>query len=467
MVRGPIDTSPERLRQHATAIEAPIREALLRLHDAGHEAWLAGGCVRDLLLGRVPDDFDVATSARPEAVQTLFARTIPTGLQHGTVTVLLDAVTHEKIEVTTYRGEGPYSDGRRPEHVEFITDLVQDLARRDFTINAMAFDPIACELRDPFDGVGDLVRGIVRCVGSAHERFSEDGLRPLRAVRFSSVLRFQLEEGTRAAIPATVDTFRKVAAERVREELSKLLVRSPSPSAGLTLLADTGLLAEIVPELLSLRGVTQNQWHEWDVWGHTLQVVDATPPDLTVRLAALLHDLGKPHSAVLNEVGEHSFQWHEITGATLAMPILERLRFPAKVIESVVHLIREHNWHYEETWGPGAVRRALKRVGVESLPMFFALREADIRGRGRGIEEGLRNLAQLRSRFDAEVAERNALHLKDLALGGDDLMRELALPPGRWLGQTLNALLERVLDEPALNTKESLLAVAVELNRPR
>ncbi len=450
---------PPRRRPLDARVDTLVRDVLTRLRTAGHEAWLVGGCVRDLFLGRTPEDFDIATSARPEVVLSLFRRTVPTGLKHGTVTVLVDAPL-EKVEVTTYRGEGAYTDGRRPEEVVFISDLVQDLARRDFTMNAMAFDPVADELRDPFDGLGDIRRRLVRCVGDARERFAEDGLRSLRAVRFSSVFQFEVDAETRAAIASALPTFRKIAQERVRDELTKLLVRSPQPSRGIQLLADTGLLREVVPELLEGQGVAQNRRHAFDVWSHTLHVLDACPPDLVVRLAGLLHDVAKPRCAVPAEVGEHAFPDHDALGATLSTEIVDRLRFPRKVIESVAHLIREHSWHYDPHWTGGALRRALRRVGVENLPAFYALREADIRGRGQDFAESLAALAHLRGRFDAEVQRASALALRDLALTGSDLMAQFARAPGPWVGQTLTGLLEHVLDHPDDNTRERLLELA-------
>jgi tRNA nucleotidyltransferase (CCA-adding enzyme) len=452
---------PERL---AAVVDVLVRDALTRIRSAGHEAWLVGGCVRDLFLGRTPGDFDIATSARPEVIQKLFRRTVPTGIRHGTVTVLLDGTGVDKVEVTTFRGEGAYTDGRRPESVEFIDDLVQDLSRRDFTINAIALDPGSGEVRDPFHGVADIRRRRVRCVGSAAERFAEDGLRPLRAVRFSSVLQFGLDPATHAAIPATLETFRKVARERVRDELTKLLLGSQQPSRGVRLLAETGLLREIIPELLEGQGVHQNRAHRWDVFTHMLHVLDHTPPDLVIRLAALLHDVAKPRCAISTDTGEHVFRDHDLIGATLAQEILERLRFPGKTSESVALLIREHAWHYDPAWTDGAVRRALRRVGVEYLPAFFALREADVQGKGRGLAEGLHSLSALRQRFAAEEQRAPARSLKDLAVSGSDVMTGLGRGPGPWLGRTLEGLLEHVLDHPEDNDRETLLALARQIS---
>ena len=341
--------------------------AVLRtLRGASKQAWLAGGAVRDILCGATAQDFDVATDALPEQVVALFPRVIPTGMQHGTVTVLSG---QHKVEVTTFRGEGPYLDGRRPSSVSFLGDIDGDLARRDFTVNAIAWDPIAGVLRDPFSGLEDLRRRRLRAVGDPLARFREDGLRPLRAVRFASTLRLALDPPTRLAIPEALDVFARVAMERVRDELSKLLVRGAPPSRGLRLLLRSGLLAHIVPELLESVNFGQNRFHRWDVWRHTLRCVDAAPPDLVVRLAALLHDVGKPRSAQPPEPrGEHTFYNHEFLGEQLARDIALRLRYPNRDAERVALLVREHNWHYLPEWNDATVRRTLARIGVEALP---------------------------------------------------------------------------------------------------
>jgi tRNA nucleotidyltransferase (CCA-adding enzyme) len=441
--------------------------AVLRvLRAAGKQAWLAGGAVRDLVCGLPdpPQDFDVATDARPEDVQKLFSRTIPTGVQHGTVTVLSG---EHKIEVTTFRGEGPYLDGRRPSSVQFLGDIEGDLARRDFTVNAMAWDPIAGVLRDPFGGVEDLRRRRLRAVGDPLQRFREDGLRPLRAVRFASTLRLALEPATRRAIPQALDVFEKVAKERVREELVKLLVRGAPPSRGLRLLQRTGLLARIWPELLESVNFVQNRYHAYDVWRHTLRCVDFSPPDLVVRLAALLHDVAKPRCAAPKEgaPGEYTFYDHEKVGARLAAEMMQRLKFPRRETERVALLVLEHNWHYQPEWNDATVRRTLARIGTDELPALWALRRADLKARGRLVEEGLANQAAAEARFAAELARASALKVTDLTIGGEDVMRELGLPPGPVVGQVLSRLLDRVLDDPDLNSKEKLIRLLPETVR--
>src|SRR5947209_1832085 len=405
--------------------------AMLRtLRAAGKQAWLAGGAVRDLLRGKPADDFDVATDALPEQVVKLFPRVVPTGMQHGTVTVL---TAGHKVEVTTFRGEGPYLDGRRPSSVTFLGDIDGDLARRDFTVNAIAWDPIAGVLRDPFSGAEDLRRCRLRAVGDPLARFREDGLRPLRAVRFACTLRLALEPGTRGGIPAALDVFSKVATERVRDELIKLLLRGAPPSRGLRLLHSTGLLARIVPELLESVRFAQNRYHRWDVWQHTLRCVDFAPADLVVRLTALIHDVAKPRCAAPKEgaPGEHTFYDHEKVGAQLAAAILQRLKFPRRETERVALLVAEHNWHFLPEWNDATVRRVLARIGPAELPALWGLRRADLKARGRLVEEALANQAEAEVRFQREIDRAAALKASDLAIRGEHVMRRHHLGPGR------------------------------------
>jgi len=443
-------------------VPTDVMAVLRTLRGASRQAWLAGGAVRDILCGVAAQDFDVATDALPEQVVRLFPRVIPTGMQHGTVTVLSG---EHKVEVTTFRGEGRYLDGRRPSSVTFLADIEGDLARRDFTVNAIAWDPIAGVVRDPFSGVEDLRQRRLRAVGDPLARFSEDGLRPLRAVRFASTLRLALDRPAWLAIPQALDVFARVAMERVRDELIKLLVRGAPPSRGLRLLLRSGLLARIVPELLESVNFAQNRHHRWDVWRHTLRCVDAAPPDLVVRLAALLHDVAKPRSAAPKEgaPGENTFYDHEKLGARLATDILQRLKFPRRETERVALLVAEHNWHYLPEWNDATVRRVLARIGPEELPALWKLRRADLDARGRLVEEGLANQAAAEARFQREIDRASALKVTDLAIGGEDVMRELRIRPGRQVGEVLARLLERVLDDPDLNTREKLLRLMPEV----
>jgi tRNA nucleotidyltransferase (CCA-adding enzyme) len=447
----------------ARLVPDDVMAVLRRLRAAGKQAWLAGGAVRDLMRQsrEIPQDFDVATDALPEQVVKLFDRVVPTGIQHGTVTVLSGS---HKVEVTTFRGEGPYLDGRRPSSVTFLGDIDGDLARRDFTVNAMAWDPIDGTLRDPFGGATDLRRHLLRAVGDPLARFREDGLRALRAVRFACTLRLAIDPRTKRAIPQTLEVFRKVALERVRDELVKLLVRGEPASRGLRLLLSTGLLAEVIPELLDSVHFVQNRYHAWDVWRHTLRCVDFAPRELVVRLAALLHDVAKPRCAQPKEgaPGEHTFYDHEKVGAIVAAEILTRLRFPRRDVDRVALLVREHNWHYQSEWNDATVRRVLARIGPTELPALWALRRADLKARGRLVDEGLANQAEAEARFQHEVDRASALKITDLAIGGEDVMRELGIPPGPRVGEILTSLLERVIDDPELNSRETLIRLLAD-----
>jgi tRNA nucleotidyltransferase (CCA-adding enzyme) len=449
-------------------IPAEVVALCARLHQAGHQAYLVGGGIRDLLLGRQPSDFDVATSARPEEVVTLFGSTfaIPTGLQHGTVTVLTgDGPVRRAVEVTTFRGEGAYLDGRRPSSVTYVSSLEEDLSRRDFTMNAVGYDPLARRLTDPFDGRGDMVRRLIRAVGDPEQRFREDGLRPMRAVRQATQLGFEIEAATLAAIAPTLEVFRKVSAERVRDEMLKLL-GAPIPSRGLELMRSTGLLADVLPELLESVGVTQNRFHKFDVYQHTLAVVDGTHGDPIVRLGALLHDIGKPRARQPREgaPGEFSFFKHEYVGADMAAAVCRRWKLSTANRERVVAIVANHMFFYTPDWSDGTVRRFVRRVGNDVLGALFALREGDIAGRGFGEDPEV-ELGELRRRIAEVAAEDAALRVTDLAIDGADVMRILKIPPGKIVGVVLERLLERVLDDPTLNDRATLEALVPEAAR--
>jgi len=437
-----------------------------RLRDAAHEAHLVGGGVRDMLLGRPPADYDVATDAVPETVIDLFGKTFakPTGLKHGTVTVVTDAKPPRHVEVTTFRGEGAYLDGRRPSSVTYVKSLSDDLGRRDFTMNAVAYDPIADVVTDLFDGRGDLSRGLIRAVGDPVTRFREDGLRPMRAVRQAAQLVFDIDGPTKAAIEPTLDVFRKVSAERIRDELLKMLA-SPQPSRGLQLMRETGLLGEVIPELLEGVDCTQNRYHKHDVFDHTLHVVDQTEGDPIRRLGALLHDVGKPRARQPREgaPGEFSFFQHEYVGADMADAICRRLKLANAERERVVGIVKNHMFFYSREWTDGTVRRFVRRVGGhEALDDLFALRAGDVVGRGFG-EDPETELGELRERVASVAAEDAALKVTDLAIGGADVMRILGIPPSREIGEILEKLLERVIDDPSLNTPEALEPLVLEI----
>jgi tRNA nucleotidyltransferase (CCA-adding enzyme) len=426
----------------------PVLDALAK---AGHEAWLVGGMVRDVLLGRPPGDPDIATDALPEAMMTFLPNPRPTGLRHGTVTSVIDG---EHVEVTTYRTDVGYSDARRPDAVRFVRSIEEDLARRDVTVNAMAFSPGDSRFLDPFGGLADLAAGVIRAVGDPGVRFREDGLRPFRAVRLAVQLGFDLDEETMAAIPHALGSARQVAAERIRDEFSKMLM-SEAPARAIETMRRTGLLALVVPELLEGVNCRQNRWHAYDVYGHTLHVVDNAISRLEVRLAALLHDIAKPRTKVVVD-GEGTFYNHQHLGATMAVDILERLRYPGEVVARVANLVDNHMFHYDGHWTDAAVRRFIKRVGPEHVADLFDLRLADALGKG---PDGFfpKEIGELRERVEAELARAAVLDVGQLAVGGREVMAALGLEGGPAVGAALRWLLERVIEDPALNERDRLL----------
>ena len=440
-------------RLGAHAWPEPLRRALARLSSGGHAALLVGGSVRDVLLARASSPrFDVATDRTPDQVRELFPRVEGIGERHGTVLVLDQGI---ELECTTFRREGEYADARRPDAVWFTEDPVEDLGRRDLTVNAMAFDPASGRLLDPFGGARDLERRRLRAVGDPLARFREDALRPLRVARLAAVLEMAPDEPTRAALGGVQDRVGALAVERVRAELD-LLMRAARPSVGLEILREAGLLERWLPELAACRGVPQNRFHAYDVYFHSLYSCDAASPDKPeVRWAALLHDIGKPGTRV-ERAGDGTFYGHAELGARLADQRLAALRFPTASRERVVHLIREHMFEFQTTWSDAAVRRFVRRVGVEHVADLFDLRMADALGNGtRGPDT--RRLQAMAKRIDHVLAGSAALSVKDLALSGDDVMHELGLSPGPEVGRVLALLLEQVLDEPTLNTRERLL----------
>ncbi len=449
-----LDEEIARARLAAHPWPQPLRAALGRLREGGHQAYLVGGTVRDVLLARPAHGvYDVATDCLPAEVVGRFDRVEPVGIAHGTVLVLTDGI---QIECTTFRREGGYPDARHPERVEFTRDLLSDLSRRDLTVNAMAFDPERGELVDPHGGRADLSRRILRAVGDPVERFREDALRPVRAARFAATLEMELDPATRAALGRTVDRAAQVAVERVRAELERLM-ESRRPSVGFDLLREAGLLELWMPELTLGVGVVQNRFHAYDVYRHGLTTCDAAPAEKpVVRWAALLHDIGKPATRV-ERAGEGTFYNHQFVGAELADRLLERLRFPLETRQRIVHLVREHMFDYRSGWSDAALRRWLRRVGEDAVADLFDLRIAD--SLGNGLRQGFpAYLEEMHERIERLLAESAVLRVKDLAVGGREVMEVLGLPPGPRVRETLEALLEEVLDRPGRNTREHLLA---------
>lgn len=436
-----------------------LSEFINTFYKNGFECYLIGGCVRDLILGYEIYDYDFATNARPEQVMKLFKRVIPTGIKHGTVTVMVKGL---EFEVTTFRSDGKYLDGRRPEMVHYAESLDEDVMRRDFTINGMAYDLKKDEVIDYVGGMDDLNQGIIRTIGDPIERFSEDGLRTFRACRFAAKLGFIIEEKTFEAIGETLNISAMVSAERIREELMKLLT-SGIPSVGLECMRKSGLLKLWLPELDSCYDIDQNKFHVHDIYYHSLYSCDAAPADKPlIRLSALLHDVGKVSTKRIGDDGDYTFYNHEVIGARMVRKILKRLKFSNAEMETVNNLVLNHMFHYTDDWSDGAVRRFMRKVGVENIPDLFVLREADRVGNGSrsGLPEPIMILKQ---RIAKVIEAENAITVRDLNIDGNILMEKFDLKPGPVIGKILHELLEIVLDHPELNTGEMLLEKSAEI----
>ncbi len=434
-------------------IELPekVKRIIKRLEEAGFEAYAVGGCVRDTLLGRNPDDWDITTRATPAQIKGLFHKTIDTGIQHGTVTVLMDG---EGFEVTTYRIDGEYEDARHPKEVSFTTSLEEDLKRRDFTINAMAYNDRA-GLIDLFDGKGDLEKGIVRCVGNAEDRFSEDALRMMRAIRFSAQLGYEIEAGTKLAICGLSENIRRISAERVQMELNKL-VTSPHPEM-LRTAGETGILKVVLPELqLAMETPQEHPHHCYNVGEHiihTMQQVEATKE---LRLAAMLHDIGKPQCLTVDEKGLTHFYGHARASAELAREVLRRLKYDNHTIDTVCRLVLYHDYGNGVQPDQRKVRHAMNKIGEDLFPMLFALKKADILAQSGYLrKEKLEGLEEWKRIYDEILETGQCVSLKTLAITGRDLIA-MGMKPGKRLGEVLEEALKLVLDHPEYNRKEIL-----------
>jgi tRNA nucleotidyltransferase (CCA-adding enzyme) len=445
-------------RRIADVIPGPVLDLLRTLWTSGHAAYAVGGSVRDVILGREPYDWDLATDARPDQVQALFPGAV---YENRFGTVAVRAADLADVQITTFRQDHDYADFRRPHRVEFGDTIESDLARRDFTINAMAWganaggpapdeDPM---LVDPHGGRADAAAGVLRAVGDPRTRFEEDALRMVRAVRLATTLGLGIEAATLAGMQARSSLVTHLSGERIATELDKLLA-APVPSIGLRLLSDADLLVHVSPDLAAQRGIIQNKVPGEDLWDHTLRAVDAARPDRpVVRLATLLHDIGKPST-----LADGHFIGHDSVGAELAGSFLDRLRSPRSVRERVVHLVHQHMFSYESSWSDAAVRRFLLKIGPEAIEELFELREADNVGSGLPADAG--RLDELRARVQEQVMADAVLDLHGLAIGGSDLIDELGMSPGPSLGRVLDALLERVIADPALNDRPTLLLLA-------
>lgn len=421
----------------------------LQLH--GYEAFAVGGCVRDSILARRPQDWDITTSAKPEEIKKLFRRTIDTGIEHGTVTVLFGK---DSFEVTTYRIDGAYEDSRHPKEVQFTNRLEEDLRRRDFTINAMAYND-QVRLVDVFGGMQDLNHHLIRCVGDPEECFSEDALRILRAVRFSAQLNFPIESATADAIRKLAPNLQNISAERIQAELVKLLV-SPHPER-IRDAYELGLTKVILPEWDAMEGVAQNTpHHKYDVAEHTLRALKNVKRDKILRLTMLFHDMGKPMMKTTDENGRDHFRGHALVSEELARSIMHRLKFDNETIRTVTKLVCYHDYRVEAT--PKNVRRAMNRIGVELFPYYLAVRLADVKAQSPYQKrEKIENIVEMRQLYQEIIKKQECVTLRQLAVGGRELM-DLGMKPGRELGSMLSELLEYVLDDPARNDKEILCA---------
>ena len=458
-------------------IPAILKEFYSVFEEHGFKAYLVGGAVRDIFLGEKASDWDVATNASPQDVISMFKFVVPTGIEHGTVTVHFKK---EEIEVTTFRTESGYSDGRHPDSINYAATIEEDLSRRDFTMNAIAVNLADGTIVDPYKGQEDIKNKIIRTVGNAHERFMEDGLRPIRAIRFAGKLNFSIEKLTYEELFKN-DIHKKtesISIERFRDEFEKIMM-TKKPSVSLKILEESGLLKLFIPEFEQCRGCIQSDYrafHKFDVLDHLFYACDGAVKKLNVRLAALFHDIGKPSvkkllpQTVLDKDGKSTtietitFYNHEIEGEKICRRIMTRLKFSNEMTDSVCHLVKEHMFHYEESWTDAAVRRFIIRVKAECLDDLFDVRMADMYGMYNQqvdirYSQSIKLLCELKDRITKILDEENALSLKDLAVNGKDLI-QLGIPAGKKLGLILNELLNCVIEDPAMNTKEQLLEVA-------
>ncbi len=423
------------------------------LQEHGYQAYIVGGAVRDGLRGLIPEDWDITTDATPDEVEAVFPRTYPTGKEFGTISV---GIGDELLEVTTMRQDGAYSDQRRPDLVIYTKDIREDLQRRDFTINAIAFEPKSGQYLDPFGGLKDVRRKRLRTVGPAVHRFYEDPLRMLRLLRFMAVLEFKpVKEALDAVNP---DQIRTVSRERIRDELTKLLL-APRPTVALETMYQLGVMAELLPELAACAGVRQGSMHHWDVLGHSIRTAEAIKPELHLRLAALFHDVAKP--LTFTEGADHPhFYEHDVQGAEIVRQRLLELRFSRRMTERVAHLVRWHMFPVHPQSTDRALRRFAAKVGRKSVFELLELRRADIMASRFQPRQALEYGKRLASRLDEVLAPDTALTTEHLAINGDDILQALDIKPGPLVGDILTYLLQQVLEDPQKNTRAALLDLA-------
>lgn len=434
-------------------VPAPVNYIIQELEKCGHEAYMVGGCVRDSVLGRKPHDYDICTSATPDEILKAFPdeEIIPTGLQHGTVTILINK---EPFEVTTYRIDGDYSDNRRPDNVTFTKNLVEDLRRRDFTINAMAYNP-KTGLIDPFNGMEDIKYKKIRCVGSAEDRFNEDALRILRAIRFEAQLGFAGLPETMFEIERQYDRLKNISIERINSEFCKIVA---SEQFCVELVLYPNVFSLFIPELKDLIGFQQNNpYHAYDVFDHTVHAIEkCESDDLVVRLAVFFHDFGKPHSYQDGEDGIRHFKGHGKVSAEITDSIMKRLRFNNETRNNVVELVYYHDATFEV--GNKYVKRWLNKIGEKQFRRLLEIRKADIKGQKPDYEESrIEKVNNIENILEEILSEKSCFSLKDLAVNGNDVKEVMKLKEGKDIGYWLNEILKRVIDGELENNKYDLV----------
>ncbi|MDD2480932.1 MAG: HD domain-containing protein [Lutispora sp.] len=431
-----------------------VEDVLNRLSDNGYETYLVGGCIRDILMGKPPKDWDITTSALPHEILEVFIdrKVVNTGAKYGTVTVILK---EGKVEVTTFRSEGAYSDGRHPDWVYFEKTIEADLSRRDFTINSIAFNN-AKGLVDLFGGIEDINKGLIRTVGNSSDRFIEDGLRMIRAVRFAANLNFNIHDETLAAMQQLAEKIKTISAERVRDEFFQVIAGA-NPTYGMNLLLEAGLTPFVLPEILPIVGFEQNNpYHDKDVFKHTLCVLEQTPNVLHIRLAALFHDIGKPYSYTLDDEGIGHFYGHNAKGVEIAIDALKRLRCPNKLIKQVTLLVDYHMKYYKKNQKT-ELKRLIGEIGRENISDLLILQKADAM-----CKKKLRliaNAVEMETAVEEIFHQKEPIFIEELAISGDDL-KQLGLEQGVIIGKVLDELLNIVLEKPELNEKDTLMEIA-------
>lgn len=435
-----------------------VKGVCKKLKNSGYIAYVVGGAVRDFYVGKTPKDWDVSTNAKPLEVMELFHKIIPTGIDYGTITVIEDGMA---IEITTFRGDGIYSDGRRPDGITFVDSIEEDLSRRDLRMNAMAFDPITGQLVDPFFGAVDISNGEINTVGDADERFNEDALRMMRAIRFSSQLDFEISRDIFRSITRNREKLLNVSMERIREEFISIL-KSRNPRKGISLLCDSGLMNYIIPEFMRTKGCEQNRWHSYDVYNHSLNVMETLPPDPLLRLAGLIHDIGKPDTQTPSiSKGEFRFPDHARVGAIYAESIMKKLKFSNHEIKKVSHMVNNHMRIANIPSKDFNIKRLIRDLKPEYVEDFIIFHRADMVDcpyKKTLITEFDRDCTRVRNM----MTDNLVIDASGLAIDGNDII-SLGIPAGPKVGDIIKNLVEVVIDNPELNKKECLIDMVMEV----